>query len=44
MITLIILGVLVLFGITAYNTLTRRKNNVDNAFGSIDAMLKKGST
>lgn len=41
MITLIILGVLVLFGITAYNTLTRRKNNVDNAFGSIDAMLKK---
>lgn len=41
MIALIILGVLVLLSITAYNTLTRKRNNVDNAFGSIDAMLKK---
>lgn len=41
MIALIILGVIVLFCITMYNTLTRKRNNVDNAFGSIDAMLKK---
>ncbi|MDE6452023.1 MAG: LemA family protein [Odoribacter sp.] len=41
MITLIILIVLVLFFISTYNNLVRKKNNVDNAFGSIDAMLKK---
>lgn len=41
MITIIILAVIVLFLISAYNSLVRKRNNVDNAFGSIDAMLKK---
>lgn len=38
---IIILAVIALFFISAYNTLVRKKNNIDNAFGSIDAMLKK---
>lgn len=41
MISLIILLVIFGFGIIAYNTLTRKRNNTENAFGSIDAMLKK---
>ena len=41
MIVLIILAVIALFFIASYNTLTRKRNNIDNAFGSIDAMLKK---
>ncbi|MDE5611607.1 MAG: LemA family protein [Odoribacter sp.] len=41
MLTLIIFIALILFGVATYNNLVRKKNNVDNAFGSIDAMLKK---
>lgn len=41
MLTLIIFIALILFLVTTYNNLVRKKNNVDNAFGSIDAMLKK---
>ena len=41
MISLIILGIIFLYAIISYNTLTRKRNNVDNAFGSIDVMLKK---
>lgn len=41
MISLIILGIIFLFAIVSYNTLTRKSNQVDNAFGSIDVMLKK---
>ena len=40
MISLIILGIIFLYAIISYNTLTRKRNNVDNAFGSIDVMLK----
>lgn len=38
---LIVLGVVMLFVIFAYNALVRKRNQVDNAFGAIDAMLKK---
>lgn len=38
---LIIIGVLALILIGLYNTLVSRKNGVENAFGTIDAMLKK---
>lgn len=41
MIAIIILGILLLYYIAAYNNLTRKSNQVTNAFGSIDAMLKK---
>lgn len=41
MLILIILIAVALFFISTYNNLVRKKNNVDNAFGSIDAMLKK---
>lgn len=40
-IILIIIGVLLLILIGLYNSLISKKNNVENAFGSIDAMLKK---
>ncbi len=41
MISSILFIVIILYAIIAYNNLTRKRNNVDNAFGSIDAMLKK---
>lgn len=41
MITIVILIAILLFLITTYNNLVRKKNNVENAWGSIDAMLKK---
>ena len=40
MISLIILGIIFLYAIISYNTLTRKRNNVDNAFGSIDLRTK----
>ncbi|MFI5172512.1 MAG: LemA family protein [Chitinophagales bacterium] len=41
LIPLIILVVLILIIIGLYNSLINRKNQVENAFGTIDAMLKK---
>lgn len=41
MVPMILLAVIFLYSIVVYNRLTRKRNNVDNAFGSIDAMLKK---
>jgi LemA protein len=44
MIHYILIGILVLiilFPIALYNTLVRRRNESENAFGSVDAMLKK---
>lgn len=41
MIFLIIAGVLILFIITGYNRLIRRRNDADKAFATIDAMAKK---
>jgi len=41
MILLAILGAVFLLGILLYNTLVARKNDVKNAFATIDAMLKK---
>ena len=41
LVLLIVSGVIMIFVIFAYNTLVRKRNGVDNAFGSIDAMLKK---
>ncbi len=38
---LAIAGFVVLVMIFVYNSIIRKKNQVDNAFGSIDAMLKK---
>lgn len=38
---LILLGVALFFFILAYNSLILRRNNVRNAFGAIDAILKK---
>ena len=38
--SLIILGIITFIGIIYYNQLIRRKNEVDNATGSINAMLK----
>lgn len=37
---LALVGIVLLLGIIYYNQLVRRKNEVDNASGSIDAMLK----
>lgn len=37
----ITIGIIFLLFVFGYNTLTRKKNGIDNAFGSIDAMLKK---
>lgn len=41
MIALIILAFIALLFISMYNSLIRKRNNTDNAFGAIDAMLKK---
>ena len=41
MLTIIIPIVIILFLTVTYNNLVRKKNNVENAFGSIDTMLKK---
>jgi LemA protein len=38
---LIIVGVVVLLLVVMYNSLIGKKNNVENAFGSVDVMLKK---
>lgn len=37
----IIIGICLLFIIGIYNTLVRKRNSIENAFGSIDVMLKK---
>ncbi|MBN1846116.1 MAG: LemA family protein [Sedimentisphaerales bacterium] len=37
----IVLGVIGLFAILLYNSLVGKKNQVENVFGSIDALLKK---
>lgn len=39
--TLIIIGVIVLVFIWAYNSLIAKKNEIKNTYGSIDAVLKK---
>lgn len=41
MISLIILGAIALLLTTVYNSLVRKRNETENAFGAIDAMLKK---
>jgi len=41
LIAIIVFAVLIILFIGIYNRVIRRKNQVDNAFGSIDAMLKK---
>lgn len=41
LILLIAIGVFVLIAVLIYNGLVGARNNVENAFGSIDAMLKK---
>ncbi len=41
MTTLIILGIIAFILIMMYNTLISRKNEVENIFGSVDAVLKK---
>ncbi|MDL2255673.1 LemA family protein [Parabacteroides sp. OttesenSCG-928-G06] len=38
---IILLAVLLVLGAIAYNSLIRKRNQVDNAFASIDVMLKK---
>ena len=40
-IVLVVLGVLVLIVMSMYNSLIARKNQVENVFGSVDALLKK---
>lgn len=37
----VIIGLIVIYAIGVYNSLVRKNNSVENAFGSIDAMLKK---
>ncbi len=39
---IVIVAILLLFIVEFHNTLVRKKNDVENAFASIDAMLKKG--
>jgi len=39
--TLVLIGVLLLLLIWAYNTVVARKNQVENAFGAIEAQLKR---
>ena len=41
MTALIIIGVIILILVYMYNTLISRKNQVENIFGSVDAVLKK---
>lgn len=38
---IVIVAVLIIIVIALYNNLVRKKNDVENAFGSMDAMLKK---
>ena len=38
---IVIVAVLIIFVIVLYNNLVRKKNDVENAFGSMDVMLKK---
>ncbi|WP_280748168.1 LemA family protein [Parabacteroides sp. PF5-9] len=38
---MILSGILFIFGIIVYNTLVRKRNEVANAFSTIDVMLKK---
>lgn len=38
---IVIAAVLLLLSVVLYNGLVRRKNDVENAFGSVDVMLKK---
>ena len=38
---IVIVAVLIIFVIVLYNNLVRKKNDVENDFGSMDAMLKK---
>ena len=38
---LVIIGIVLLLFIVMYNSLVGKKNNVENAFGSVDVMLKK---
>lgn len=38
---LLILGIILIVFIVMYNSLVRKRNETANAFGSIDAMLKK---
>ncbi|WP_316802315.1 LemA family protein [Pedobacter nototheniae] len=40
-IAIVIIGLILLFGIFAYNSLIGKKNQVTNAFSAIDVMLKK---
>lgn len=40
-IVLTVLGVVLIFIILMYNTLVRRKNEVENIFASVDALIKK---
>lgn len=40
-ILLVVVALLLLVGIGIYNSLVRKKNDVENAFASIDVMLKK---
>ncbi len=39
--TLVLIGTLLLLLIWAYNTVVARKNQVENAFGAIEAQLKR---
>jgi LemA protein len=41
LIGLIVIGVIALLGVLIYNSLVNRKNQVQNAFAGIDALLKK---
>ena len=41
MIPTILFIIIILYAVITYNNLTRKRNNVGNAFGSIDVMLKK---
>jgi LemA protein len=38
---LIVLAVILLYGVYLYNNLVQKNNHVENAFGSVDVMLKK---
>lgn len=40
-VVLVIVGIIILIGIIAYNSLVNRKNKVEYAFSSTDVMLKK---
>ena len=40
-IVVIVIGVIALIAMSIYNNLIARKNQVENVFGSVDALLKK---